>query len=393
MLFLHNAFVQYAVVLCTVFCVSADLTGQPVQNVNKRTQDFTRLSAFMDSCIQARVFPSAAVAVMQDGKLIHHRAYGRLTYEAASTAATLATIYDMASLTKVLCTTTCLMKLVGDGKVALDENVSTYIPQFATGGKGNVTVRNLLLHNAGFVPFRPVPKEFTRADEFFAYVFCDTLKYKTGDSMVYSDLGFITLGELVRAVTGKRLDAYFAENFTKPMGLRSMMFNPSGIDLRRVAPVEPDSNWLWNKTRTLVHDPRAAFTDGVSGHAGLFSTAEDAIKLMQMLTSGGVYNGKRYVKADIIAEWTRRAGQKSSRALGWDTRVEGERSSAGTMFSTVSFGHTGFTGTSVWADPTRKLVVVLLTNRVYPTSENRKIIQVRPLFHNLIIEIIEQPKK
>jgi CubicO group peptidase (beta-lactamase class C family) len=356
------------------------------------TIDFTRLAAFMDSCIQAHVFPSAVVAVMKDGKLVHHHAYGRFTYESAATAATLSTLYDMASLTKVICTTTCLMKLVGDGTVGLDEKVSRYLPTFATGGKQDVTVRNLLLHNAGFAPFRPVPKEYTRTEEFMDYILRDTLKYRTGDSTVYSDIGFITLGELVRAVTGKRLDVYFAENFTKPMGLQSMMFNPPASVLKRVAPVEPDSNWVWKKPRALVHDPRAAFTDGVSGHAGLFSTAEDAMELMRMLTSGGMYKGRRYLKAEVIQAWTRRASEtaekKSSRGIGWDTRVEGERSSAGTLFSTSSFGHTGFTGTSIWADPTRSLVVVLLTNRVYPSSENRKIIQVRPLFHNLIVEIM-----
>jgi len=351
------------------------------------------VSKLMDSAIAAKAFPSAVVGVMQNGKVLLHKAYGRLRYEATAPRTDTTTLYDLASLTKVLCTTTCLMRLVGEQRVNLDEPVSRYIPEFAVRGKSGITVRHLLLHNSGFVPFRPVPPQMNTTDEFLSFVLTDTVKVRAGDTTMYSDLGFITLGELVRRVTGKRLDAYFAETFAKPMGLSTLRFFPTEESdqeaLKRlagnIAPVEADTFWTWKKNRALVHDPRAAFTDGVSGHAGLFGAASDVLKLMQMLTSGGTYNGKRYLESAVIAAFTKRAFGASSRALGWDTRVEGERTSAGTLFSAGSFGHTGFTGTSVWFDPERKLCVVLLTNRVFPTAENKQIIQIRPLFHNAVV--------
>jgi CubicO group peptidase (beta-lactamase class C family) len=369
------------------------------QHTSVCTQDhtveprFQRLCNVLDSCINEQAFPSAVVCLSVKGKIVFEHAFGRYTYEHNATKATVSTIYDLASLTKVLCTTTCLMKLVSDGRVALDSTVASYIPEFAVGGKQNVTVRHLLLHNSGFVPFRPVPKTMNTDEEFLRFVLTDTIKRKPGDSTVYSDLGFLTLGELVRRVTGKRLDVYFAEHFTRPMGLSSMMFTPPDSLHQMIAPVEPDSFWVWNKPRARVHDPRAAFLSGVAGHAGLFSNARDIATLMSMLTNGGTYRGRRFIKSSVIAEFTRRAHRSSSRALGWDTRVEGERSSAGTLFSDGSFGHTGFTGTSVWYDPKRQLCAVFLTNRVYPSSENRKIMSVRPLFHTTVVECLEQQNR
>jgi len=369
---------------------------QAAKMLSAQTRLDVAVSRLMDSAIAAKAFPSAVVGVMHNGTVLLHKAYGRLRYEASAPRADTTTLYDLASLTKVLCTTTCLMRLVGEQRVNLDTPVSRYIPEFAVRGKSTITVRHLLLHNSGLVPFRPVPPQMNTSDEFLTFVLTDTVKARPGDTTIYSDLGFITLGELVRRVTGKRLDAYFAETFAIPMGLSALRFFPTE-ELHQeafkrlmdnIAPVEADSFWTWSKPRALVHDPRAAFTDGVSGHAGLFGTASDILNLMQMLTNGGIYKGKRYLEATVIEAFTKRASSASSRALGWDTRVEGERSSAGTLFSAGSFGHTGFTGTSVWFDPERKLCAVLLTNRVFPSSENRQILSIRPLFHNAIIRAL-----
>lgn len=353
-------------------------------NGNAQTASET-ISSLLETSIRDGAFPGAVAAVIRDGRVLYHKAFGRFMYDAASNVMDTSSIFDMASLTKVLCTTSCIMKLYEEGKISLDAKVSTYIPAFAVRGKQDVTVRHLLLHNAGFAAFRPVPKEMTTTDEFIRYVINDTLRYKPGDSTIYSDLSFITLGYLVRVVTGKRLDQYFAEQFAAPLGMRSTMFNPAKEVLSRVAPTETDTLWVWKKNRALVHDPRAAFTDGVSGHAGLFSTTGDVIKIMTMFMNGGEYGGKRFLKAATIQLFTQRASERATRALGWDTKSE-KGSSAGTLFSAGSFGHTGFTGTSVWVDPVRKICAILLTNRVYPTSENRKIIQVRPKFADAVIE-------
>lgn len=385
-----NKRIIYFVIVCLATVATPPLHSQspankpPINQVSSN-QRFARVSAVIDSSIAQGAFPSAVVGIVKDGKVIFHKAYGRLTYGATAAATDTSTMYDCASLTKVLCTTMCIMKLYDDGKISLDDNVATYIPKFAARGKQNVTIRNLLLHNSGFAPFRPVPKDTTMTEGFYNFVFNDTLKYKTGDSMVYSDLGFITLGWLVQAVSGKRLDIFFHDTFAVPMGLTRTMFNPPNALLPNVAPTEVDSFWTWQKPRALVHDPRAAFTDGVSGHAGLFSTAYDVINLMTMLTNGGTFNGKQYLKPATVAMFTKRASDRSTRALGWDTKAD-KGSSAGDLFSSTSYGHTGFTGTSVWVDPVRKLCGVLLTNRVYPTSENKKIQQVRPKFYDAVVQ-------
>ncbi|MDW8019446.1 MAG: serine hydrolase [Chloroherpetonaceae bacterium] len=359
---------------------SAKHPSKPFDKVRK-----TVMEAIKDSA-----FPSAVVAVMQNGRVLFHEAFGHLTYDTLSPRADTNTIYDLASVTKVLATTLSIMRLYDEGKLSLMDPVAKFIPEFATHGKEKILLRNLLIHDSGLIAFRRYSQFCPNADSALRHIFSDTLIKPVGDSTIYSDLNFILLGEIVRRITGKRLDAYFAETFAQPLGLRNTFFNPPDSVLYRVAPTEPDCTWKLPFKRPLVHDPNAALFGGVSGHAGLFSTASDILIVMRMIMNGGKQNEKVFIKPETVRLFTTRDTVHRIRALGWDVRTASENTSTGKYFSMQSYGHLGFTGTSVWVDPTRNLCVVFLTNRVYPTSANNKIRAVRRLLHDAVIESLDE---
>lgn len=355
---------------------------------------YERLQSAVKKAIEQEIankaFPSAVVGVWHKGAVVMLEAFGALTYDQNAPKTPIDAIYDMASLTKVLATTLSIMKLYDEGKLRLDDSVARYVPEFAENGKSHIRLRHLLLHNSGLAAFRPYDQEVKGKTEAMKALYAEKLIYRTGDSTVYSDLGFIMLGEIIRRITGKPLDVYFADEIAKPLGLRWTMFNPDSSLRARIAPTENDTLWKQDFARPLVHDPRAALLGGVAGHAGLFSTAEDALKILAALVSpetAGV-GGKPFIKPETVQLFTRRHSPKSTRALGWDTKSP-QKCSCGDFFSPLSFGHTGFTGTSLWYDPVRRLGVVFLTNRVYPSSDNIKIRASRPLLHNAVVKALE----
>jgi CubicO group peptidase (beta-lactamase class C family) len=205
---------------------------------------------------------------------------------------------------------------------------------------------------------------------------------------MYSDLGFITLGKIVEKVSGLSLDEFVKKEFFIRLGMTRTLFKPPKELQGNIATTENDLWWRKKLVQGTVHDENAEFLGGVSGHAGLFSTATDLAVFMQMLMNGGTYNGVRYLESSTIALFTKKQSEKSSRALGWDTKSP-TGSSAGNLFSANSFGHTGFTGTSIWADPERNLFVILLTNRVHPTRANGKIFKIRPAVADAVIEALK----
>jgi uncharacterized protein YbbC (DUF1343 family)/CubicO group peptidase (beta-lactamase class C family) len=358
---------------------------------NATELDFESVRKVIQRSIRDSAFPSATLGVIWKGNIVAQEAFGTMTYSPSSAKTTLESVYDMASLTKVFATTTCLMKLYDEGKIKLDDSVSKYIPEFAANGKGNVRIANLLLHNSGLAAFRPYDRQVQGAAAAMQAVYNEKLTYKTGDSMVYSDLGFITLGEVVKRISGKSLDVYFAENIARPLGLKSIMFVPSGDVLARCVPTELDTGWQQAFTRPLVHDPRSALLGGVAGHAGLFASVGDVCTLMQALYFPP--SGKpAFISPETVKLFTTRHSKASTRAIGWDTKGEG-KSSCGDGFAPTSFGHTGYTGTSVWCDLTKELCVVFLTNRVQPTSENIKIRAVRPAVHDAVLRDIANAGK
>ena len=332
--------------------------------------------------------PGAALAIGRHGRLVHMRGYGRIAADADAPAVTDSTLYDLASLTKVVATTTAAMILEERGLLHIDRPVSTYLPELSAPDKAAITVRQLLAHNGGFRSGAPLWREFRGIGAFLNAMNERPLAYAPGDSTIYSDWDLIMVGAIVERVSGKPLDLFLAENVWHPLGMRETGFNPlaSGplpLDggcafpfradhplLPRIALTEMDTVYRHRLIHGIVHDENACALGGVAGHAGLFSSARDLAVFAQMMLNGGDYNGVRILKPTTIARWTARQGPRSSRALGWDT--PGAGSSAGRYFSPRSFGHTGFTGTSIWMDPERGAFVVVLTNRVHPTRRNMR---------------------
>jgi CubicO group peptidase (beta-lactamase class C family) len=355
------------------------------------------LASALQSAVERGAFPGAVVAVGRRDTVLFQRAFGRLDYEGGAPV-TSRTVYDLASLTKVVGLTTAAMMLVDAGALDLDAPVTRYVPTFAAGGD-SVTVRHLLTHSSGLPAWKPLfqkmPTRGGRARlEMFALVNAEPLEAAPGARMAYSDLGAMLLTEVVEHLAGQRLDRFLDARLFRPLGMRDTRFLPPKRWLARIAPTEVDTTWRRRLVRGEVHDENSASMGGVSGHAGLFSTAPDLARFVQMLMRGGgtsapahrrtgatAHQGtaepeQQIVRAETIALFTRvqRPGF-SSRALGWDT--PSENSSAGSRLSARAFGHTGFTGTSIWVDPEQDLFVILLTNRVHPTRNNDLIREVR----------------
>lgn len=333
----------------------------------------------LDSAIAAGAAPGAVLAVSVRGERFVYGT-GRLGIDDA-TRPSGNTLYDMASLTKVIVLTTLAMEAVEEGKLDLDRTVVSYLPDFArgTGEKTRVTVRDLLLHDSGLPAHRPLWKEtFVRKGAILRTITSD-LVTPPGSEMVYSDLGAITLMTILEKLYGQRIDRLFAKRVSGPLGLQRMRYLPPKAWRGEIAPTENDP-WRGRILRGEVHDENAARLDGVSGHAGLFASAEDLLRFGEWALAGSL---GRSIPGEPIppkgfSSWTikqdRPAG--SSRGLGWDT--PSGLSSAGTIMSARSFGHTGFTGTSIWVDPTREVVIVLLTNRVNPSRNTPKFGLIRP---------------
>ena len=329
----------------------------------------------LDRALADSAFPGAiAVVGTRDGGVTAY-AVGRIDWPPQSPPPDERTLWDLASLTKVVGMTTAMMQLVEQDRVELDAPVVRYIPEFAGPGKERVTIRHLLTHSSGLPSWRPLYKEAATADTAQSVVFATPLDTVPGARMVYSDLGAILLGKVVERVSGESLDAYLSRHVFGPLGMTSTVYRPDASLRGRIAPTEFDP-WRQRKIHGEVHDENAFMLGGVSGHAGLFSTAGDLARFARMMLAGGTLDGVRVLRASTIAQFT--AVQDpglSPRALGWET--PSGRNSAGTRMSARAFGHTGFTGTSLWMDPEAGVFVILLSNRVNPSRQNTRIGLVR----------------
>jgi beta-N-acetylhexosaminidase len=347
----------------------------------------------IERAIADKAFPGATLSVGYRGKFTV-RAFGKLSYDAKAPATNVHTMYDIASLTKVVATTTVVAKLVeGDFAVPLDldARIERYLPEWASGPqpewRHEVTVRHLLTHTSGLPAFKEYWRTSKNKQDTLTKIFAEPLEYQPGAKEVYSDLGIILMAEIVERLTGKTLDDLANAFLFKPLGMNETMFRPPKKLWPSIAPTEIDANFRKRLVQGEVHDENAFAIGGVSGHAGLFSTAPDLAAFCQMLLNGGVYAHERILRRATVTQFT--APQKLSggtRTLGWAVPTEG--GSSGHYFSAHSFGHTGFTGTSIWIEPDRQLFVVLLTNRVNPTRENQKIAQVRPALHDAVMQAL-----
>jgi beta-N-acetylhexosaminidase len=345
----------------------------------------------IEHAIADQTFPGATLAVGYRDKVSYH-ALGHLSYDKDSPATKVDTMYDLASLTKVVVTTTLVEKLVeGDfpAPLDLDAPIERYLPEWATGPqpewRHRVTVRNLMTHTSGLPPFKEYWRTSKGKEDTLRMIFAEPLEYEPGTKVVYSDLGIILMAEIIQRLTGKPLDELANEFIFQPLGMKDSMYNPPKKLWPEIAPTEVDERWRHRLVQGEVHDENAYAMGGVSGHAGVFSTSPDLAAFCQMLLNGGVYAHQRILKRATIAEFTvPQPLAQNTRTLGWV--VPTENSSSGHYFSAHSYGHTGFTGTTIWIDPDRQLFVVLLTNRVNPTRENHKIAEVRPAVHDAIMK-------
>ncbi len=361
-------------------------TGAP-QEAGLSPSVLDSVSMMMRRAVADSVFPGAVLLVARRGIIVLHQTFGNLGYGALAQPTPLNAIYDLASVTKVVAATTACMILHERGLLDLDAPAQNYLPDFAGEKKDQVTVRRLLTHCAGLAPFRLYFKEKNSAEEILAAIMQEQLEHLPGAKTAYSDLDFILLGRVVETLSGVTLDKFCEGNIFLPLRMKDTFFRPSTPVLSRVAPTEFDP-WRGRLTHGEVHDENAFALGGVSGHAGLFSTARDLATFLQMLLNGGVYKGARLLKPETILEFTRRQNiaPGSSRASGWET-ADGHNS-AGKRMSARAFGHTGFTGTSVWADPEQEMFVILLSNRVHPSRRNTKLLKFRPLIHDAIMRAV-----
>lgn len=372
----------------TIFILSLNLLILNLCAQNK-SYDLKDVESVVNNGIKDKAYPGAVVLIWQNGNILYENSFGKFTYDENSSDVNINTMFDLASLTKVIATTTATMLCLDRGLFNLDDKVVKYIPEFGKNNKENVTIRNLLLHNSGLPAFIRFYEKGLNNNEVLNEIYSSKLENIPGEKTIYSDLGFITLGKIIEKVTGKTLDKFCADEIFKPLAMNSTYFNVPDSLKKFCAPTEIDNYWRMKTIQGEVHDENSYILNGVAGHAGLFSTAEDISKLMAMLMNKGKVNGKEFLKSSTIEMFIKRYGSESTRALGWDTKSE-KGSTAGNFFSSNSFGHLGFTGTSVWADPVRNLFVVFLTNRVYPTRENSGLTKVRPALHDAVIKDINQ---
>jgi len=328
-------------------------------------------------------FPGAVVAVGRHGRLALLAGVGHYA-QGDSRPVTPATVYDLASLTKVIGLTTACMILVDEGRLSLDTTVQHYLPEFRGPNKDRVTIRHLLTHSAGLIADLPLYDSTHSRSEALAFVDTAPLLWEPGTHFIYSDLSAIVLMQVVERVTGEPLDRFLEEQVFGPLGMTATRFVPPRSWRDRIAPTEVDTFFRHRLLIGEVHDESAARLGGVSGNAGLFSTAPDLAVLARWLLDARAGRlapgGRPQVSAATMAEFLRRQDipPGSTRALGWDTPSDSGYSSAGVILSRRSFGHTGYTGTSIWMDPERDLFVILLSNRVNPTRANLRILRVRP---------------
>ena len=341
-------------------------------------------------------FPGAVLAVGRRDSLLLTVAVGHYGVDDRRPV-TPETIYDLASLTKVIGLTTAVMMLVDSGKLDLDAPVQRYVPAFQGTGKERVTIRHLLTHSSGLPAWRPLYAQAPTREQALTLVDTTALLRQPGDTFIYSDLGAIVLTQAVEATSGQRINEFLEARVFGALGMESTRFLPPARWRDRIAPTENDTAFRHRALRGEVHDENAGRLEGVSGHAGLFGTAPDLAQFAQWLieTRAGVLTpgsppglNKPQLRSDLVRTFTTRQNVPvgSSRALGWDT--PSGTSSAGTKMGTNAFGHTGFTGTSIWIDPDLDVFIILLTNRVNPTRANTRIFQVRRRVADLVVDAV-----
>jgi CubicO group peptidase (beta-lactamase class C family) len=357
-----------------------------VRNAAAEDARFGAAFALLENAIAARAFPACCLAVTLRGELVAHKALGRFTYDSTSPAVTTDTIFDLASVTKVVATTAMAMILYERGVLDLEAPVTAIVPELSADDprRCEVTLRQLLSHSSGLPAYEKLYLGAKTRSELLQAAFATELTADPGTRAEYSDIGFIVLGVALERLADEPLDVFCQREVFGPLAMSHTTFNPAKGLHERIPPTTDDRTFRNRIIQGEVQDENASVLGGVAGHAGLFSTAEDVARFAHSML-----NGYPILRPATVQLFTRRESipAGTSRALGWDT--PSAPSQSGKYFSPRSYGHLGYTGTSLWIDPDRQLSITLLTNRTWPDCQNQAIKRVRPAFHDAVIEALE----
>ncbi len=379
-------------VLFLAFSAAHSVAADPVNTAHGKTADFKSVDQLIKQAIERGDVPGGVLAVMHRGKTVYIKAYGHRSLQPTKTPMRRDTIFDLASLTKPIATATSVMILIDRSKIDPQAPVAKYIPEFGKHGKETITVEHLLLHRGGLIPDNHLNDYKQGVAKAWQNIHALKPRTKPGDAFKYTDVGFMVLGELVKRVDGRPLDQFFAEEVAKPLGLKDTVFNPPAAKRERYAPTQ-QRNGQWMQGQ--VHDPRAYLLEGVAGHAGLFSTADDLTRYASMLLNEGELDSKRILSAKVVQTMIRGrwlADGTGGRAYGWDVDTGYSSPRGAHLPRGVSFGHTGFTGTSMWIDPVSQTVIILLTNRVHPDGKGRTV-ALRRAVGTAVVEALERSEQ
>ena len=354
--------------------------------LSEQDQQFERAFAVLENGIRSRAFPGAAVAVTHQGRLVAWKGLGHFTYSNLSGRVEPGTIFDLASVTKALCTNSVCMLLFQEGKLELERPLVSLLPEFAAEDprRRQVTIRMLLAHSSGLPAYVRLFESCTTKTELLARAVKEPLSADPGSRAEYSDIGFILLGEALQRITGQPLDTFCAKQIFMVLGLEHTCFNPPRWQRALIPPTENDRRFRHKIIRAEVNDENTWVMGGVAGHAGCFGPAQEVAAFAECMLRGGT----PLFDLHTVELFTRRVSSPdgTSRALGWDT--PSPPSQSGKYFSPRAYGHLGYTGTSLWIDPERQITVTLLTNRTWPDRSSQLIKKIRPAFHDAVVEAL-----
>jgi CubicO group peptidase (beta-lactamase class C family) len=386
-----------------------------------------KIDKLAEEAIHMEATPGCQILVARKGKVVYHKSFGYHTYDSLVPVSE-QTIYDLASVTKVLASTQALMFLQERGLIDLDKKISVYLPELMGTNKENMILRDILSHQAGLWVYLPFWRQTMKKNKFLPEYYrqsaspeysmqltknlfarpevMDSVWQWVKDSKLrkkdpresygykYSDIGYYMLFRMMETMMNQSLADFMGQNFYEPLGMHATGFQPKKrFPVSRIAPTENDRYFRKSLVVGTVHDQGAALFDGIAGHAGLFGTANDLAKNLQMLLNGGVYGGNRYFKRETIVEFTSKQYENNRRGAGWDKPMMGEWFGPTSEYSSEqTFGHTGFTGTAIWVDPEYELIYVFLANRIYPDASNSKLLSsnIRTRIQDVIYKAIHE---
>jgi CubicO group peptidase (beta-lactamase class C family) len=377
-MFLRSA-VSFVGSLIGMFCLEAEPVQVPSRPPRVAPREagldanrLNEIDSLVTSAIAENRLPGAVVCVLRHGKIGFLRAYGLRSRLPVETPMTPDTVFDLASLTKPI-TATAIMMLLEQGKLQLGDCVARQWPAFAQNGKEAITIEQLLLHTSGLIADNPISDYEDGRDKALEHICQLRPIAEPGSKFIYSDVNYIILGELIGRLSGEKLDVFCQKQIFDPLGMRETMFRPGKALAERAAPTDRrGDHWIVGE----VHDPRAFLLGGVAGHAGVFSTAEDLAVFVQMILNEGEFGGRRILKPETVRLMTQprpvgtdAAPRANLRALGWDVQTAYSANRGDGFPAGKSFGHTGFTGTSLWIDPTTQSGIIFLSNRLHPDGK------------------------